>query len=68
MLYEDYASTSMNYSKGYATYISPDDFLSLTTMHPERIESESRDLNIKGDVVGADDGDAQPADDPGKGG
>lgn len=46
MLYEDYASTSMNYSKGYATYISPDDFLSLTTMRPERIESESRDLNI----------------------
>lgn len=44
-LYDEYASTAQNYSKAYATFISPEDFLSLTTANLSRIESESRELN-----------------------
>ena len=44
-LYDRYASSAMNYSKAYAAFISPEDFLSLTTANPERIEAESHELN-----------------------
>ena len=44
-LYDEYASTAQNYSKAYATFISPEDFLSLTTANLARIESQSRELN-----------------------
>lgn len=46
-LYDEYASTAQNYSKAYATFISPEDFLSLTTADLARIESQSRELNTE---------------------
>ena len=46
-LYDDYASSSPNYSKAYAAYISPEDFLSLTTTNPERIIQQSRELDAE---------------------
>lgn len=46
-LYDDYAASSPNYSKAYATFISPDDFLSLTTTNLQRIEAESSPLDIE---------------------
>lgn len=44
-LYKEYAATSPNYSKAYAAYISPADFLSLTTRNLAAIEADSRELN-----------------------
>ena len=39
------AEHTPNYAKAYAAYISPDDFLALTTNDLSSIERESRDLN-----------------------
>lgn len=41
------AKSSPKYSKAYVTYISPSDFLSLTTNNLSRIESESTELDIQ---------------------
>lgn len=40
------AKFSTNYSKAYMTYISPEDFLSLTTSDTGKIVNESRKLNV----------------------
>lgn len=39
------AKNTPNYAQAYAAYISPDDFLMLTTNNVENIEKESRELN-----------------------
>ncbi|NLD50676.1 MAG: hypothetical protein GX660_26335 [Clostridiaceae bacterium] len=41
------SKSSPDYSKAYVSYISPDEFLSLTTTNLARIESESRELNLE---------------------
>ncbi|MEG2138262.1 MAG: hypothetical protein RRY64_06310, partial [Oscillospiraceae bacterium] len=46
-LYDAYASSSPNYAKAYAAFISPDDFLSLTTSNRGQIEAQSRPLDTK---------------------
>jgi len=45
LLYDTYAASSPDYSQAYAAFITPDEFLSLTTTNPQRIESESAPLD-----------------------
>ena len=40
------SKSSPNYSQAYIAYMSPDDFLSLTTTNLAKIERESRELNL----------------------
>ena len=46
-LMREYAASNPDYSKAYATFISPSDFLSLTTTNEARIVSEATPLDLK---------------------
>lgn len=46
-IFSDYSASNPKYSKAYVAYMSPSEYLSLSTTNLARIESESRKLDVK---------------------
>lgn len=46
-IFSEYSASNPKYSKAYVAYMSPSEYLSLSTTNLTRIESESRKLDIK---------------------